>query len=623
MNTVIKRLVCGFLAFLVLLVSVIIPDFSSFAESGTTVVIPADDSTHYYVLNHYETYYDASAVWTEQTFLTVDNYVLNYDKLSGQEKTAINNKFVDTLNDTGVQGIINDFLYPSYTVPSGFLNITNLYFLPVIYNNQTIPFEDCTHLIAYIRTGSAEYWAMYQFYCPTGKEIIMSGNTAYCEDVFYFTYQPFQFASSVIDNIYHNYYAIGSPERLTSGLDSTHNIYYTTLNPNAYDGTVLCDMQYLFTSSNLSGISTDYDSYNSYLNNVSYAIDRRPDKFKNAIDPNGGGSGMNDIVSLDYDPNLFNGVLGFNWFNPSCSLNYNQHTSSYFPYYIVKYEINNYTDIHKTECSLIIDADIALKLNVNDPNNDYDGSGAYSTISHYHYNNELLLNDNLDGFTLFATTNSNSWTNTSLRTARGFNTATHLTPFNGDLTFDINNIISQWETSGSIDKTNSYGVFRLMFYVRNNITGAVSETFTAEFNLLTNQYTDNRNDIISNDNQEFIDFKNSFDYQNNNGDYLPVDYANYVNGGGSSSSVGNITINQNPYPYVLVDIPENEWMNYTPNLKTLLTDFKTMLAETKDDSVLKMLPETYSYFPAPFMQYMLYGIGIIIMIGIWRAITRR
>ena len=144
MNTVIKRIVCGFLAFLVLLVSVIIPDFSSFAESGFTVVIPEDDTTHYYLLNHYETYYDVEAIWTENTFLTVDNYVLNYDKLSGQEKNAVNNKFVDTYQDYSVQAIINDLLYPSYTVQTGYLNITGVYFLPVIYNDQTIPFDDCT-----------------------------------------------------------------------------------------------------------------------------------------------------------------------------------------------------------------------------------------------------------------------------------------------------------------------------------------------------------------------------------------------------------------------------------------------------------------------------------------------
>ena len=602
---------------LICIVLIFVQSFNVNADS--VIVVSADDNLHFYLLNHYDT-----ENWDESDFLTIDNYDDYYDNLTGSQKTDIINKFVDTSLNNKYSAMINDFIHPEYTTQSG-ITIKNIYAVPPIYNGNVVDFDDCEIIIIGLQNGSTNPFAVYCFYSPTGNDFIISGNTIISSQPYILTYQPYNwYIDTSYDGTNHLYYVPGSAERITiDTLNSQYNCYGSTMNTSAFDGCIFSTIPYLFTSNSLSGINNDYNSYQSYLNGVSYAIDRRTDRFINVIDPNGGGSGMNDIVTLDYDPTLFNGVLGFNWFNPSCSLNYNQHTSSYFPYYIVKYQINNYTDIHKTECSLIIDADIGLKLSVDDPNNAYDGSGAYATISHYHYNNELLLNDNLDGFTLFATSNSNSWTNTSLRTSRGFNTQTNLNPFSGDLTSDINNIISQWNTTASISRTNSYGNFRLNFYVRNNITGEVSETFTADFNLLTNQYTDNRNDIISNDNQEFIDFKNSFDYQDNNGDYLPVDYANYVNSGGSSSSVGDITIYQNPYPYILVDIPENEWMNYTPNLKTLLTDFKTMLAETKDDSILKMLPETYNYFPAPFMQYMLYGIGIIIMIGIWRAITRR
>ena len=136
MNTVIKRIVCGFLAFLVLLVSVIIPDFSSFADNVQTLVVPSDDSTHYYLYNHYD-----FTQWSSDDFLTSQNYTDFFNTLTGDNKTQIVNKFPVSEDNYTIR-VINDFITGNYAVNQGF-NSTGLYFTPIVVNGQTIPFEDC------------------------------------------------------------------------------------------------------------------------------------------------------------------------------------------------------------------------------------------------------------------------------------------------------------------------------------------------------------------------------------------------------------------------------------------------------------------------------------------------
>ena len=48
-----------------------------------------------------------------------------------------------------------------------------------------------------------------------------------------------------------------------------------------------------------------------------------------------------------------------------------------------------------------------------------------------------------------------------------------------------------------------------------------------------------------------------------------------------------------------------------------------MLDETKEESVLPLITQTYNFIPAPVWNYILYGVGVMLAIGIWKAITRR
>ena len=279
--------------------------FSPTIISNATVVIPADDNYHFYLLNHFDT-----ENWTSEDFLTIQNYDDYYDKLSGNEKSAINNKFADTsLNNNKYSSMINDFIHPEYTTQGG-ITITGLYAVPPFYNGNPVDFDDCEIIIIGLTNGSTNPFAIYTFYSPTGDDIVLCGNTIISASPYLLTYQPYNwYRDTSYDGSSHLYYAAGQPERFTiDTLNSTYNCYGSTMNVNVYDGCLFSTIPYMFTSSTLSGINTDYEAYQSYLNGVSYSIDRRTDKFKVAIGEENGsnvnpsqyGFKQNSFVTIKY-----------------------------------------------------------------------------------------------------------------------------------------------------------------------------------------------------------------------------------------------------------------------------------------------------------------------------------
>ena len=427
-------------------------------------------------------------------------------------------------------------------------------------------------------------------------------------------------------------------------------VYYSWANHSNGEGAFLNQSPYYYGDYNGRGGTTN--SVGKYVlsgdDNTGFVIDRRTEAMINIDDD----SNNNQIIQDGFDPKLFNGELGFNSFNASASLNYNSTTDLYEPYFDIKYQPNNYTEINIEDITLYYQAEVFLKLTLSrDMNNFYYTSTRYKTSGQGSLDRSgTSPNANRYEFILYAMNNpplgNASWNNTSTRSSAGLNTQFGISRFSGsnidsDISIGVsafkhNNYVVVPSESEALELINdflngkngnienkSYGYYKIQLYIKNNVTGDISTTYSSIFDLFGNKICDNSRSMINNDDQAYNDFVNDFYYLDKDGDLTPVDYADRINLYGGNSSVGDITIYQNPYPYVLVDIPENEWMSYTPNLRTLLTEFKTMLSEVHDESVLKMLPETYNYFPAPFMQYMLYGVGLIVMIGSWRAITRR
>ena len=638
-----KRVVYAFFALIFLIFSVIIPDFSSFA----TVVVPADDNLHFYILNHYDT-----ETWSAEDFLTKQNYDLYYDALSGTEKTDIINKFVDTENTSNnrYSAMINDFTNPEYTTQAG-ITITNMYALPPIYNNQVVDFDDCEILIIGLQNGSTNPFAIYCFYSPTGDDIIISGNTVISTSPYLLTYQPYNwYRDTSFDGSTHLYYVAGSPERFTiDTLNTTYNIYASTINVNVYDGCIFSTIPYLFTSNTLNGLNNDFESYQSYVNGVSYAIDRRTEEFYNKVNGITPSTGSLGVLEGSYN-HLFNGVS-----YTDCNL-------------FISYQLNNYTKSLGDSVHLNLDYRVDFEGSYDGITFDYDKSfydslGGYD--QYYLNRSNLIQVDMSKVFSMINTNATNTATNSAINqivqqignstiatyqcyTAKQFFDVI-LRSGGFKITQDFQHVSNFWEDLNDATWSALDYVFKsgYSFYATGNnnsvfdhaylyitefledANGNTSDTLVWCYDFLTGSMSEVGGFEVNGEGETFTglpsnNFATGTDLNNTAGGYSITGGSSAY--GGTSSATGNV-VNVYPglssIPYVLVDIPENEWLDKTPRLKDALNDFKDMLAETRENSILTLLPATYSYFPAPVWSYLLYAVGICLMIGIWRGITRR
>lgn len=377
---------------------------------------------------------------------------------------------------------------------------------------------------------------------------------------------------------------------------------------------------------------------NAYYNNTDdtgFVIDRRTSKMINGEDEEEGI--INDADLLD-----FQGELGFESFVFKGYIDKN--ADLVFPSYVINYKYNNYSDLRKENVLLYIDINFDFKLTFNMAG----GTVGYQSANMQNMSIEDITdNRNAYGGDINALIGQSRFIN--IRETSGL----HLQS-NDIVGYED---ISQYQSSSLIanlgryfykimqnssanhvvnSKRDSYFYIDLDFYLVDNTDGIYQESkhikrridYWGDTNdpnsiLKSPAINDIDNSGIIDDDEAFQNFIDSYNSNNSSEDSGYIDYLPSVNNGGSTSSVGNITINQNPYPYLLVDIPEGEWMSKTPNLTTILTDFKDALSEVKDNSILNVMSETYNYLPAPVWQYFTYGVGILIAIGIWRAITRR
>ena len=162
-------------------------------------------------------------------------------------------------------------------------------------------------------------------------------------------------------------------------------------------------------------------------------------------------------------------------------------------------------------------------------------------------------------------------------------------------------------------------------YLENEQNNTCSDSYIYKYNYLDGTVSDVggfADDSVFSGNYPTTN-SGSASYPSNNTGYGGSAYGG--SGGSASASTGDIYVypGMTSLPYLLVDIPEDEWINKTPNLKTIFTDFKDALSEIKDDSILNVMSETYNYIPVPMWQYLTYGVSILLAIGIWRGITRR
>lgn len=176
-----KKIVVWFLSFIVLFCSVIIPDFSSFA----TIITPVDDSSHYYFGNNLD-----FNNWESTDILTQTNYN-NLTTLTGDLTDYTMNTFYAQFGNYTDERLYNT-LTADYTITdTGYYDIHNTWFKPIVVNGETIPIEDCKKVCGIDHSG---FLYNILLYSPTGNNIAFGTGYRrgfFSDNLFYMSSQKF------------------------------------------------------------------------------------------------------------------------------------------------------------------------------------------------------------------------------------------------------------------------------------------------------------------------------------------------------------------------------------------------------------------------------------------------
>lgn len=620
-----KRIIAWVLALVFFFITVFIPDFSSFADGVVTVDGTFGDLTYDY---------------SDEDYLTRPNYEDYFDVDQDKQylKYCVNqNQF---LND-------NDSDFGSNSVNTVLSNINNL-------NSVVYPDVDGKHSGRFVWWRST-YSTYYYASVFIGDDDLAFVDGYVCsKSPFTIKQYIYSCGSGSINGTYTHYTGQGLGDGVIDDssniqYDSTYDIYYRNYggldfyeeipvllsyqpNNNYTDGSFLDQSPYNY--------GTWQNVYNAYVNNTDdtgFVIDRRTEKMIN-------GDNSEDELLNDADLMNFQGSLGFEYFDFKGYISKNNN-GYVFPNYIINYKLNNYTDLRKNNIIIYADYSFNFKLTFEMVGGMYGYQSAdmgtmsfedFIPIQNHTYGQDLNAYMDDKTFVNFRETSGLHLQSNGIQDYEdisSFNANSMISDF-GRYFYQIMNNVSNNHVVNS--KRDSYFYITCTFYIEytnENGRKITSDPIIRKIDywgdssspdgLLSPYVVDQDNSGIIDDNIAYHDFIDS--YYHKKIDENTDGYLNYLPTTSSSSggSVGDITIYQNPYPYVLVDIPENEWMNYTPNLKSLLETYKDALATTKDESILPLIAQTYNYIPDGAMQYLIYGVGIIVMIGIWRAITRR
>ena len=604
-----------------------------------TLVVPADDATHYYLYNHFD-----FTEWTSDDFLTSQNYIDYFNTLQGDDKTEVINKFPVSEDNYTIR-VINDFIKGNYSVNQGF-NSTGLYFAPIVVNGATIPFEDCKAFIGIFSGSGSGYilLTLYLYYCPNGDDFVYSGDTIYCPSQYYLTYQPFIMYQLTVDNTLHCSYSPGGTERITASLNSSTGYYQGTA--NVLQACIFCDFPYLFKykSDYNSNLDTDFEVFTGYLNNNSLCVDRRTQRFNNMIS----GGGSVSPSQYGFKQNSFGNIL------------YGDNTINQF--LMVGYELN---DISKT-----IGDKLYLKLNYR-----YLFSGLihgvpiafdetyYDNVQRYDLyplNNNNYINVDLSNkiFPLLLETDSTFETNyATLRDVWEFSNSGSTSPYAQKpvpvscdqmlYDFTTEHILTGYSMPVEYD-TNFFRSVSLSYKgVTVSPTFNINTLWDGEFNGTYENRIDSAQIIVTESiynaetGEESSPCTFIYDYLYGSyegigtletiGDQLPSDKYSYggqslgysskeigynlatgdfysSSAGGSSSSTGNVV---NVYAgasstgKVLIDIPFETAIANTPNLKQMYEDLKSgfVLSTTNSQSIIQLTRDTYTFIPAEIWGY--------------------
>lgn len=634
-----------------------IPIIKSNAE---TIVVPSDENGKFYLYNHVD-----FSTWTYDDFLTVNNYDLYFNTLSGDEKTKFNNIFVDDIHNTQsyfkkiIYGLMNPNLSGANNIWLGGFKIDDNY----------IPFEDCKISCAHVNLDS-DAITFTLTYSPSNTPVIVSGNTLYSEQPFYMRYSGCNFGGggSLPDG--NDYYSFSNfstmmNESFMSHWDNSHQVYYWSYQGYPFNGYFYAEDIVLFTgyTNNYPNIDDTIEAYEGYKNNNSLCVDRRTFKF---IDKSTGhvtvlpsdygfkqGSFKNAIYGSTFDNQNIFVAYELNDLSNSIKddlylrLDYVFNLDGVFNNYDLDYSgqystINGLYDLYSLSDSNYVNVDLddifrSMSLNDSTINTQYENIDRFYDPSKYSNVVSPVRQRGVDPLDCFNILYNNGLI-TSAPVSISYNDefleslTVNYKDFGFNVKINTNSIYNSASTSvPSINRLDSCNL-TVIESIYNVKTGESSQACMFSYDYLTKSMQEvgsleKEGEIFSGDysngSQSSLSNPNSsnMNYDIATGQYYP---SNAYGGSSSAYNGGNtVIVNPTQIPYLLVDVPEGEWMNKTPNLTGILTDFKNALEEVHDESILPIMTETYNYLPAPMWQYLTYAVELLLMIGIWRGITRR
>ena len=326
------------------------------------------------------------------------------------------------------------------------------------------------------------------------------------------------------------------------------------------------------------------------------------------------------VIRDEINPEDFNGNLGFKSFYPQSSLNLDKVTGRHLaPFTFIKYEPNNYTRIKAPE-RVIVKYECQFYCYVKLKNGFFQKWNFYATLDYPLTDapEELYLN-----YDIFNQSNPRYQDN-----------------YKNDL--DINDqqytnsqeytyVIDYWwmrqpkyddDTTQIIPPEYKVAEMHMFFntecYLYDSITGETSKRTTFKLDVL-NEKTTFDDGAIDNDDDEYTKFITDHDFDN---DDKPVIYVPTVNPVITDDRDISIVVNDNPFPYILVDIPENQYIDTTPRFRDMMSDIVSAVGEDRNESIVTLVKQEYDYLPEQATRYITYAVGVICLVGFWKLLRK-
>ena len=520
-----------------------------------------------------------------------------------------------------------------------------LEFTPIVIDNNQIDFNDCKHFISLNHDTDTWYLTLYLLYSPSSSDIEICGNQIVSFNEFYISASDYIMHDSIHDDLHYSSYEllnssfaisqgtyVAVPEDIDFPQGVMHCYHYYNFGQIIYSSDVI---YYLWDGvDDLDNGSLTRFGYNNpwYMffhlykdDDISgWLVDRRIFNINDSDDDN--------IIRDPIDYKDFNGVLGFNSFYPKSSLNSENGVDwNIQPFTYIKYTLNNYTRLQDPE-DVIIRFETQCYCKVTLQNGLYQ-SYLWQTYIDYPVSDapdELFINYNYlnNADCLYKDNFKNESQKLSFSDYLEPDRSTDYDGIDGQNYLQVINYWFKRQPAYEDDLYPDNGSYKIVDMVIKYDTethlyqlsnGKSSKKTKFSFDAINKKSTYDDN-IIYNDDKEFSDFITDHDFDSDEYPviYVPTDNDTTITDDRDIS----IVVNDNPFPYILVDIPENQYIDSTPRLRDMMSDIVGAVGEDRQGSIIQLVKEEYNYLPEQATRYITYAVGVICLLGFWKMIRR-